>query len=104
MGAAEILERLATICRSGGSSPFLDQALAKVVAHEHEDTRRQAEDLRSSLAELERTHGIESGVFFERYERGEMGDSAEYFEWASVYKMYLRVTERLSLLESSSDE
>ncbi len=104
MSTAEIFERLAIIYRNGGSSPFLEQALAKLLAHERDDTRRQAEELRAGLAEFERTHGVESQVFFDRYERGEMGDSAEYFEWASLYKMYLRVAERLSLLESSCDE
>lgn len=41
-------------------------------------------------AQTESRFGIESSVFFERFEKGEMGDDIDYMEWASPFQMYVR--------------
>jgi len=104
MSTAEMLEQLARIYRHGGSSPFLDQAVNKLLAHELEETRRQAVEIGARLAEFERQHGLVSHDFYARYDRGLMGDSAEFFEWASLVKMSLALGERLRLLETRRND
>lgn len=41
-------------------------------------------------AQTESCFGMESSVFFERFEKGEMGDDIDYMEWASLFQMYVR--------------
>ncbi|MBI3799698.1 MAG: hypothetical protein HY268_22340 [Deltaproteobacteria bacterium] len=44
-----------------------------------------------SLVEYEQQHHLASADFYVRYERGELGDSAEFVEWAGDYRHYLQL-------------
>ena len=48
-----------------------------------------------SLMEYEQRHDMASADFYARYERGELGDSAEFIEWAGDYQHYLQLKEEL---------
>ena len=48
--------------------------------------------LERSLLEYERQHSMISADFHARYERGELGDAAEFIEWAGDYQHYLRTS------------
>ncbi len=48
-----------------------------------------------SLVEYEQRHQMASADFYARYERGELGDSAEFVEWAGDYQQYLHLKEEL---------
>lgn len=41
-------------------------------------------------AQTESCFGMESSVFFERFEKGKLGDDIDYMEWASLFQMYVR--------------
>jgi hypothetical protein len=55
------------------------------------------------LTLLEQKHGLSSAEFYERYQRGEMGDEVESMRWASKFEIYEEMKEDLdktfSLLE-----
>ena len=40
------------------------------------------------LHDLELKYGMTSAVFFEKYQRGEMGDAMPFIHWAGRYQMY----------------
>lgn len=40
------------------------------------------------LTLLEQKHGLISAEFYERYQRGEMGDEIEFMRWASKFEIY----------------
>jgi hypothetical protein len=44
-----------------------------------------------SLVAYERRHGMTSADFYARYESGELGDTAEFIEWAGNYQHYLQL-------------
>jgi hypothetical protein len=48
-----------------------------------------------SLVEYERRHGMTSADFYARYQSGELGDAAEFIEWAGDYQHYLELKEEL---------
>lgn len=48
-----------------------------------------------SLVTYERRHKLASADFYARYEKGELGDSAEFIEWAGDYQHYLQLKEEL---------
>jgi hypothetical protein len=55
------------------------------------------------LTLLEQKHGMSSAEFYERYQRGEMGDEMEFMRWATKFEIYEEMKEDLdntfSLLE-----
>jgi len=47
------------------------------------------DDMEKELKEFEVRFGMSSAEFYEKYNRGEMGDSAEVMEWAGLYEVKL---------------
>ena len=47
---------------------------------------RMARYLRD-MADFEKRYGMESSTFYRRFETGELGDSADWFEWAGLYEL-----------------
>ncbi len=47
------------------------------------------------LTLLEQKHGLDSAEFYERYQRGEMGDDVEIMRWASKFEIYKEMKEDL---------
>ena len=50
-------------------------------------------ELEERLREFEKRHGISSAEFYERFKRGEAGDSQAVFEWVHTYVAYMKMTE-----------
>ena len=48
-----------------------------------------------SLVAYERRYQMSSADFYTRYQRGEMGDTADMIEWAGDYQHYLQLKEEL---------
>ena len=46
---------------------------------------------KSKLRELEKENGMESRVFYERYEEGKLGDDLKYMRWAGEYETLKRL-------------
>lgn len=69
------------------------------MAIEQEHAQRELTDLDARLRAFEAHFHMPSDEFYRRYEAGELGDSAEFMEWASFYDMRTTVRwmcERLS--------
>jgi hypothetical protein len=50
------------------------------------------------LTLLEQKHGLSSTEFYERCQRGEMGDEMEIKRWATKFEMYEEIIERRHVL------
>lgn len=64
--------------------------------------KQEADSLRSRLVELETEYGMSSADFLRRFQAGELGDSADMFEWSAYYQMWLSAQKRVRLLESQA--
>lgn len=51
-------------------------------------------EVEERLRQFEQKQGMTSAEFYERYERGEMGDSQETFSWVHAYTAYLHLSGR----------
>lgn len=60
--------------------------------------------LAKRLANREQTHGFSSDIFLDRYQNGELEDSAEFFEWAWDYKDFIELKSRLGKRFENSAE
>ncbi len=79
---------------------YLQKAISKIISYEITKTTQELEELKAELKAFEDRFHMSSEVFFNKYSAGELGDSADFFEWSSLYRMYLRSSERLSILKS----
>jgi hypothetical protein len=48
-----------------------------------------------SLVSYEQRYQMSSADFYGRYQKGEMGDSADFVEWAGDYQHYLQLKEEV---------
>lgn len=62
-----------------------------MIAPEQEHIERKWSDLETRLRTFEVEFGMGSEEFYARYEAGELGDAAEFIEWASFYDMCIAV-------------
>lgn len=95
------LEQLIRIYESGQVSELMDRTLDKLFSVEAAEAKRDIDELHADLLRFEERFGMESGDFYTRFEAGEMGDDADFIEWASFYDMYQNAKNRLAALSDA---
>jgi hypothetical protein len=98
----KLIQNIEKIFERGLQDEYLSRAIRKVVEHTKERTLTDVEVLKNDLSQFEGKYGIPSDEFFNRFEKGELGDDGDYFEWSAIFQMYKRATERLKMLEGVS--
>jgi hypothetical protein len=101
LGKIHILE---TLYRRGYQSQVIERTVDKLITIEQERTQRELTDLDSRLRTFEASFHMPSDEFYRRYEAGELGDSAEFMEWASLYDMYAAARQRLQWLMGKNEQ
>ena len=84
LGKLHILE---TLYRSGYQSEVIERAIDKLIALEQDRVRHELTELKTRLKAFEAQYLMSSEQFYRRYERGELGDSADFVEWSSFCDM-----------------
>lgn len=98
----ETIRNIEKIFAKGLQDDYLSRSLRKIVDYEKEKTSKDIQSLKKDLDLFEGKYNMPSKEFFELFEKGEMGDSEDYFEWSAIFKMYRRSVERLEMLEEVS--
>lgn len=52
-------------------------------------------ELADEIREYEKQYGLDSEVFYEKYQRGEMGDDREIMHWAMLYSSFVEHKSRI---------
>jgi len=76
-------------------------ALDKLLTREIANIANQKAHLEAQLAEFERQYDQSSEHFYERFERGELGDDADFVEWSATFEMVQNLQRRLDVLAAS---
>jgi hypothetical protein len=79
-----------------------DRILGKLLDTVLSQHRLRVKRYESDLREFETRYGMESAAFYERFERGEMGDAMDYFEWAGLYELYQKAQDKIRQLERTA--
>ena len=58
--------------------------------------KRYENDLRA----FEKRYGMDSQVFYQKFESGELGDKMDFFEWFGLYEMHRKLSDKIKRLES----
>ncbi len=93
------IRNLERIYSSGYGDDFMDRALDKLLAQQRAQDEASCRIVKADLEELERKYGLSSEEFAQRYRAGIMGDDADFVEWNALYRMYIKLQERLNLLQ-----
>lgn len=96
------LAQLIRIYESGQVSELMDRTLDKLFSMEAAEAQNDVNSLRADLLKFEERFGIKSEEFYTRFEAGEMGDNADFIEWASFFDMYQNAKERLAALSDAA--
>jgi len=65
-------------------------------AQENADPVEDYTEIVMQLGRYEQQYSMSSAAFYEKYQRGEMGDSMDVMDWASEYRMFLKLKGELS--------
>jgi hypothetical protein len=57
--------------------------------------RLRLERCKRDLDDFEKGYAIESPVFYQRFEAGELGDAADFFEWAGLYELSQNLADKI---------
>lgn len=82
-------------------SAELDQILEKLLSvalnEQQQRLQRYGRDIRS----FEEKYAMESSDFYERFEAGELGDDADFFEWSGLIELRQELQETIARVESA---
>jgi hypothetical protein len=98
----EIIQNISKIFDKGLQNEYLSRSIGKISEYEKQKTTKEVDMLKKELSRFESTYQMSSQDFFERFEKGGIGDQEDYFEWSAMYQMYERSLDRLNILESHS--
>lgn len=84
--------------RGGYADSVLDRTIDKVLQREHDQIQTQLTRLQKRLDSFEERYSWSTPEFYERFERGEIGDEADFFEWSATWEMIQELKQGLTLL------
>lgn len=93
---AEKLHLLETVVPNDAQlASMLDKVLGAVT----DQYRQKLFGYREKLQELERHHAMSTDIFLKRFEAGELGDAAEWFDWEALAALKAEAEHKLGELE-----
>lgn len=96
------IQKIEKIFEKGLQDDYLSQSIRKIIEYEKEKTSKDIGGIRKDIELFEGKYNMSSNEFFERFEKGELGDNEDYFEWSALFQIYRRSVERLTMLEGAS--
>ena len=80
---------------------IVEGTINKIIKFKIDKYKKELEALENDLKVFEKKYKMETTKFFEDFENGELGDSTDFVEWSSWYKIHQRVLERKNTLEGA---
>jgi hypothetical protein len=99
----DALRNLEQLYQRGFRDAITDAALLRVASSQAARDEAVLRDLERDLSELEQQYQMSSEEFFQRWQAGEMADTADFMDWNALYQMAREVRERLELLRGETE-
>jgi len=96
------LRNLEQLYAHGFRDTLTDAALLRVASSQAARDQVVLRDLERDLNDLELQYEMSSDEFFQRWQAGEMADTADFMDWNALYQMVREVRERLELLQGEN--
>ena len=92
------IQSLAQLYQAGYHSSAVDATIEKLVALERARLEQEIAELQRKLHCFEEKYRLSSEEFHRRFQAGELGDDADFFEWSAFQQMWLAAAEHLKSL------
>ena len=83
---------------NGNADETLDAVLDKLIERKRVELARYQDEMRAELDAFEKRYNLTSAEFFEKFERGELGDATDFFDWSATWQMYNDAQKYLRIL------
>lgn len=93
------LEKLELLKDTYSDQAELDQILGKLLDVALSQHRLRLEKYDRDLREFEQRYDMESSIFYQRFEAGQLGDDVDFFEWSSLYELRQNILEKIHRLK-----
>jgi hypothetical protein len=100
----DTLRNLERLYERGFRDALTDAALLKIASSQAGRDGIVLRDLERDLRELEAQYEMSSADFHERWQRGELADTADFMDWNALYQMAREIRQRLKFLGGSSTD
>ena len=92
------LEEYIASTNASARDKVLELTIDKLLDRETSRLISQKARLEQQLAGFERTYRLSSKEFYDKFERGELGDAMDFVEWSATYEMVANLRRQLSIL------
>ncbi len=92
------IRRMEQLYVAGFQGAFLDNALRKVIDRQIARDEADLKRVEQAMARFEHQYGLSSDEFWQRFQAGQMDDTADFMEWNVFCKMHQRLISRLRIL------
>jgi hypothetical protein len=86
----------------GSADRTLDVVFDKLLERKRAELVRQRDAMRAELDSLEGQYRLTSADFFDKFQRGELGDATDFFDWSATWQMYRTTLQYLDVLSADS--
>jgi len=102
MSFREKVKTLVKLAELGVEDPLIDQTITKLLHYAEERHRKDQEEILKKLGILEQQFGMQSDLFYQKFQSGELGDDEEFFRWHALLEMRRSIAQRLAILQADS--
>jgi len=88
------------ILLSFGAHKELDTSLSKLIGFQIAKYKSSIHQIKCELRPFEQKYNLSSQDFHQKFESGNMGDAADFFEWVSLCENILQYESRIQSLEA----
>lgn len=95
----EKIQKLEKLVENGEKDSIVLQTLDKLIFYEKFKYQQELKTLVKKLRRYENKYQLKTPEFARRFQSGELGDEADYFEWQALWRIYNRLNEKLEILK-----
>jgi hypothetical protein len=77
----------------------IDEFFRSVLQYQKIQLSNEIIQFQSEMTDFEKKYNISTSDFYQKYKKGQMGDSEDTLLWAGIYEMYLENKNKLSELQ-----
>jgi hypothetical protein len=104
MNGSEVSRQKIDTLVSIGAGGIVENTLNKIISYQLSKYRNNIAEISRELGKFEKTYNMSSEEFHRKFESGELGDEADFFEWSGLYENVLLYEKRTKKLESFDTE
>ncbi len=93
------LQRKIEILTEFGATEMIDSTISKLITFQIAKYRKAIKGINDELKVFEQKFTMSSEECYRRFNSGELGDEADFFEWTGLYENFLLYRKRMSALK-----